>query len=380
MKTGLSLLISFLCFLNMNAQSAKIDSEKLLEYYETQRYDDAARYLQSIYTENTQDIKGLSQIAYCYMMAGKLSDAEKSYLKINTIQPNNLSTLFSLASINSKRGNTSKAKSYLQQIIQMDSTSFNAYKQLAAYEDTPETRLKLLKKANTLNATDPDVAYDLSMVYRELKQYQQGYDILKTAISADPENFSLQQAQLPLSNQLGKYSEVIETGERLLKINADPNIINEMGQAYFYLKDYQKCINLYKMLEELGVQNEGTLYYMALSYRELKDYSKAAVYAQKTIDEAISDHTPLYYAALAGIYEAENKHHDAITAYKRGLTFGKNNIIYYRLGLLYDLNLKQVKNAVSYYQLYLKNKPDQEKENEQIAYARGRIAALTGIK
>ncbi|WP_184873905.1 MULTISPECIES: tetratricopeptide repeat protein [unclassified Chryseobacterium] len=364
----------------MNAQSAKIDSEKLLEYYETQRYDDAARYLQSIYTENTQDIKGLSQIAYCYMMAGKLSDAEKSYLKINTIQPNNLSTLFSLASINSKRGNTSKAKSYLQQIIQMDSTSFNAYKQLAAYEDTPETRLKLLKKANTLNATDPDVAYDLSMVYRELKQYQQGYDILKTAISADPENFSLQQAQLPLSNQLGKYSEVIETGERLLKINADPNIINEMGQAYFYLKDYQKCINLYKMLEELGVQNEGTLYYMALSYRELKDYSKAAVYAQKTIDEAISDHTPLYYAALAGIYEAENKHHDAITAYKRGLTFGKNNIIYYRLGLLYDLNLKQVKNAVSYYQLYLKNKPDQEKENEQIAYARGRIAALTGIK
>ncbi|MET3037270.1 tetratricopeptide repeat protein [Chryseobacterium sp. NRRL B-14859] len=380
MKTGLSLLISFLCFLNMNAQSAKIDSEKLLEYYETQRYDDAARYLQSIYTENTQDIKGLSQIAYCYMMAGKLSDAEKSYLKINTIQPNNLSTLFSLASINSKRGNTSKAKSYLQQIIQMDSTSFNAYKQLAAYEDTPEARLKLLKKANTLNATDPDVAYDLSMVYRELKQYQQGYDILKTAISADPENFSLQQAQLPLSNQLGKYPEVIETGERLLKINADPNIINEMGQAYFYLKDYQKCINLYKMLEELGVQNEGTLYYMALSYRELKDYSKAAVYAQKTIDAAISDHTPLYYAALAGIYEAENKHHDAITAYKRGLTFGKNNIIYYRLGLLYDLNLKQVKNAVSYYQLYLKNKPDQEKENEQIAYARGRIAALTGIK
>ncbi|KFF74810.1 hypothetical protein HX13_12455 [Chryseobacterium sp. P1-3] len=313
-------------------------------------------------------------------MAGKLSDAEKSYLKINTLQPDNLSTLFSLAGINSKRGNAFKAKSYLQQIIQLDTNNFSAYKQLAAYEDTSEAKLKLLTKANTLNATDPDVAYDLSMVYRELRQYQQAYDVLKTAISADMENFSLQQAQLPLANQLGKYSEVVETGERLLKINADPNIINELGQAYFYLKDYQKCINLYTTLEEQGVQNEGTLYYMALSYRELKDYNKAALYAQKTIDEAISDHTTLYYAALAGIYEAENKYNDAITAYKRGLTFGPSNIIYYRLGLLYDINLKQPKNAVSYYQLYLKNKPDQEKENEQISYAKSRITFLTGVK
>ncbi|QIY90244.1 tetratricopeptide repeat protein [Chryseobacterium gallinarum] len=380
MKIRLFLLIALISFLNMTAQSAKIDSEKLLEYYETQRYADAARYLQSIYTEDTQDIKGLSQIAYCQLMAGKLSDAEKSYLKINTLQPDNLSTLFSLAGINSKRGNAFKAKSYLQQIIQLDTNNFSAYKQLAAYEDTSEAKLKLLTKANTLNATDPDVAYDLSMVYRELRQYQQAYDVLKTAISADMENFSLQQAQLPLANQLGKYSEVVETGERLLKINADPNIINELGQAYFYLKDYQKCINLYTTLEEQGVQNEGTLYYMALSYRELKDYNKAALYAQKTIDEAISDHTTLYYAALAGIYEAENKYNDAITAYKRGLTFGPSNIIYYRLGLLYDINLKQPKNAVSYYQLYLKNKPDQEKENEQISYAKSRITTLTGVK
>jgi tetratricopeptide (TPR) repeat protein len=93
---------------------------------------------------------------------------------------------------------------------------------------------------------------------------------------------------------------------------------------------------------------------MALSYRELKDYDKAALYAQKTIDEAISDHTPLYYASLAGIYEAKNQYNDALTAYKRGLTFGQSNIICYRLGLLYDLNLKQPKNAVTYYQLYLK--------------------------
>ncbi|PTT41164.1 hypothetical protein DBR28_04630 [Chryseobacterium sp. HMWF028] len=376
MKTGICLCLFLLGFNKITAQSTKIDSEKLLEYYETQRYADAAQYLQSIYPGDTQDIKALSQIAYCNMMAGKLTEAEKNYQKINTIQPNNLPALFSLASINSRRGNAANAKLYLQQIIQLDSLNFSAYKQLAAYADTPESRLNYLKKANTLNTTDPDVAYDLSLTYSSLKQFKPAYDVLKTAINSDAENFTLQQALLPVANQLAKYPEVIEIGEKLLKNHADVNVMNDMGQAYFYVKDYQKCISLYKMLEDMGVQNEGTLYFMALSYRELKDYNNAAIYAQKTIDEAISDHTTLYYAALAGIYEAKNQYNDAVTAYKRGLTFGTSNIIYYRLGLLYDLNLKQPKNAAIYYQMYLKNNPDQEKEKEQIVYVKGRIPSL----
>lgn len=376
MKIWFPILLIGLSFKTVIAQTAKIDPEKLLGYYETQRYEEAARYLQSLYPTDTQDLKALTQIAYCQMMAGKLSDAEKNYMKINTIQPNNIPVLFSLTSINSRRGNIANAKNFLQQIIQLDNQNFSAYKQMAAYADIPETKLEYLKKANSLNATDPDIAYDLATIYSSLKQFQSAYDVLKTAIAADPDNFTLQQIQLPISNRLGKYQEVIETGEKLLKIHADANIMNEMGQAYFYVKNYQQCVDLYKTLEDMGIQNEGTLYYMALSYRELKDYDHAAIYAQKTIDEAISDHTVLYYAALAGIYEAKNQYNDAATAYKRGLTFSTSNIIYYRLGLLYDLNLKQPKNAVTYYQLYLKNNPDQEKEKEQIAYARDRITLL----
>ncbi|WP_312509768.1 tetratricopeptide repeat protein [Chryseobacterium culicis] len=376
MKLGTGLCIVLFCFSHMNAQSAKIDAEKLLEYYETQRYADAAQYLQRMYPGDTQDLKALSQIAYCNMMEGKLPEAEKNYQKINAIQPNNIATLFSLASINSRRGNASHARAYLQQIIQLDSLNFSAYKQLASHADTPESQLNYLKKANTLNNTDPDVAYDLSLAYSGLKQFKPAYEVLKTAIASDPENFTLQQALLPAANQLGKYTEVIETGEKLLKNHTDVNVMNDVGQAYFYVKDYRKCINIYQMLEAKGVQNEGILYFMTLSYRELKDYDNAGIYAQKTIDEAISDHTSLYYAALAGIDEAKNRYNEAVAAYKRGLTFGTSNIIYYRLGLLYDLHLKQPKNAATYYQLYLKNNPDQDKEKEQIAYAKGRISGL----
>lgn len=374
------LFLCFFIFTISGVTAQMIDKEKLLEYYESQRYAEAAQYLQSIYPEDTKDIKALTQMAYCNMMSGKLPEAEENYLKVNAVEPGNIPVLFSLANINSRRGNVAKAKAHLLEIIQLDSLNFSAYKQLSGFGDTPESKLQYLKKANILNRTDPDIAYDLAMAYREIKQYQQAYDILETAIRADKDNFTLQQAQLPLANQLGKYREVVETGENLLKKNADVNVINEMGQACFYLKDYQRCIALFKTLEDLGVQNEGTLYFMALSYRELKEYDKAVIYAEKAIDEGISDHTALYYTALGGVYKSKNRFSDALEAYKRGLTFKNSNNICYRLGLLYDLNLKQPKNAVTYYNLYLKNKPDPVKEKEQITYVKERIVFLTHSK
>lgn len=375
MKFWLSLGLLLLTITNLAGQV--IDKEKLLDYYEAQSYTEAAQYLQSIYPQDTKDIKALMQMAYCHMMSGKLPEAEQYYLKLNALEPGSIPVLFSLANINSRRGNAARSKNYLLEIIQLDSLNFGAYKQLAGLGDIPEIKLKYLKKANSLRNTDPDIAYDLSMAYREQKQYQKAYDILKTAIDADRDNFTLRQAQLPLANQLGKYKEVIETGEKLMMINTDVNVMNEMGQAYFYLKEYQKCAAIFKTLEDLGVQNEGTLYFMALSYRELKEYDKATEYAKKTIDEGISDHTTLYYTALAGIYEQKNQFSEALEAYKRGLTFNASSTVYYRLGLLYDLNLKQSKNALIYYHLYLKNKPDPEKEKEQITYTKERIKALT---
>lgn len=375
MKIWLCICLFIFGIVNLTAQG--VDKEKLLEYYESQRYADAAQYLQSIYPEDTKDIKALTQMAYCHMMSGKLQEAEKNYIKVNAAEPNNIPVLFSLAHINSRRGNGTKAKTYLLHIIELDSLNFNAYRQLAGFGDSAESKLIYLKKANTLNRTDPDVAYDLSSVYRELKQYQQAYDILRTAVDADTDNFTLQSAQLPLANQLGKYNEVIEIGEKLIKEKADANVMNEMGQAYFYLKEYQKCAALFKALEDLGIQNEGTLYYMALSYRELKEYDKAATYAKKAIEEGISNHTALYYTALGGIYEQKEQFSNALEAYKRGLTFNNSNAIYYRLGLLYDFNLKQPKNAITYYTLYLKNKPDAAREKEQIVYTKARITALT---
>jgi tetratricopeptide (TPR) repeat protein len=383
----MKLLLSFLLCTTLHQfayaqNTVDYDKEKLLEYYQSQRYADAAQYLQSIYPADTDDPKALSQMAYCFMMAGKLPDAEKSYLKLNAQVPNAVPVLFSLANINLRRGNNAKARGYFEDIVKLDSTNFNAYKRLADLYTNPidSQRIVFLVKANQLNPIEADVAFDLANAYKKLKSYEPAYAVLYTAIAADTGNLVLQNAKLPIAIQLKKYNEVIETGEKLLTGGVDANVIKEVAMAYYYLKNYEKAISYFKMLEVITAQTEGTLYYTSLCYRSLSNFKLAAEYAKLAIEEGISPNTASYYLLLGGIYEVNEQTNSAVAAYKKGLTFSINNNLYYRLGILYDFKLNQKKTALSNYNLYLKSKPDPKTDKEQIAYVKERITALTAPK
>jgi len=369
---SLLVVLTKLCF----AQEIELDKEKLLELYQSQRYAEAASYLSGVYPSDTKDVKALTQIAYCNMMAGKLVDAEKNYQNINELQPQQIPVLFSLSNINSRRGNKKKAIDYLQQVITIDSNNFNAYKRLADYTDSLKLKVQYLKTANQLNNLDGDVAYDLAFAYRKLEIYQPAYDALKIAIAADTANFVLQQALLPIAHQLKKYNEVVSVGEKILANDTDPKVIADVAKAHFYLNNYKKAIGYYQMLEKMEMQNEATLYFITLCYREVKNYDLAATFAKRTITEAISPNTYSYYNLLANIYEEKQQLSNASSAYKKALSYKVNKNSYYGLGLLYDLKLNQPKLALSNYNLYLKSKELNKSDQPQVDYVKARLVLL----
>lgn len=365
-------------FLGFAQNIANVDKEKLFDFYQNQRYGDAAQYLKSIYGDNANDLKVLTQIGYCFLMAGNNVEAEKFYSKAYQLQPQNLPVLFSLGSINSKRGNSEKAKLYYGEIIKIDSNNFSVYKLLANLYTSPKDSMKMafLTKANKINPTESDVAGDLADLYSMYQDYEKAYKTLDIAITADTDNLVLQKAKLPIANQLKKYNEVIISGEKLLKDGSDAGVLKDVAKAYYYTKKYQKAIDFFKLLESASMQNEGTLYYTSLSYRELKNYNMAAIYAKRTIEEAISPNTSSYYSLLGLIFEENSKLTNANAAYKKGLTFKANPTIYYRLAILNDTKLKKGKAALTYYDLYLKSKPDLATDKDEIKFAKDRIAQL----
>jgi len=360
------------------AQSSTADQEKLLDLYQNQKYAEAAQYLKNSYTDQTHDQKALTQIAYCFLMAGNNVEAEKYYSKAYQLQPQSLSVLFSLGNISTRRGNQQLAKKYYGEIVKIDSNNFSVYKLLAnLYPSLKDSmRFVYLLKANRLNPNEADIAIDLAEVYSVSQEYEKSYHILDVAIKADIENLVLQRAKLPLANQLKKYQEVITSGEILLKDGDDAAVIRDVAKAYYYTKKYDQAIKHFSRLEKLLMQNENTLYFTSLSYRYLKNYKMSAIYAKRTIEEAISPNTASYYALLGLSYEENSQFKLAHVAYKKGLQFKATPTLYYRLATLYDTKLKQPKPALNYYKLYLGSKPNAEDDRVEIKFTKERIAQL----
>ena len=380
MKKLIYVMLILICALKAASQtSPAADQEKLLELYQTQRYSEAAAYLQTTYGNEVTAPKELSQIAYANMMAGNLQVAEKSYLKLREQQPGSLPILFNLAGISQRRGDTQKAKDYYREILKIDSLNFNVYRQLASLLLNPLDLEKLayLKKANRINPAHADVAFDLATALNLLKKSDAAYDVLQSAIAADTGNMILLKAKLPVCIALKKMEEAMRTGENLMAHgDSSTYVINNMGKAYFATQQYEKALKMFLYTESQLQQTEASLYYTALCYRELKNYQQAEVYIKLSIKEGISPLTSIYYKSLGEIYEKRGQIQKANQSYQKSLEFDNNGEVYYNMALLNDGNLNNKKTAIKYYQQFLSGKPDTAKYKEVIIYIQGRLKEL----
>jgi len=374
------LLVLSIPFTSAGQTPANIDQEKLLEYYQSQRYLEAADYLNTVYSPDTEIPKELAQIAYTNLMAGNLPLAEKNYLKLYKQQPTSLPILFSLASIARRRGDDAKAKLHYLEIIKLDSLNFNVYKQMANMILIPMSPEKIyyLKKANAIQPTDADIAFDLSSSLSMIKKNDSAYVVLQTALAADTSNMALLKAKMPICIFLLKIDETIKTGDQLMAYgDSSSYVLNNLGKAYYLLKNYKRALDLFLTIEKMQQQNESTLFYTSICYRELHNYSNAAAYMKLAVKDGISPYVYKYYKVLGEIYEKQKLIKNANQAYLKSLEFDHDGSVYYNLGLINDFKLNNKKEALRYYNRYLASKPNSENLKEVIDYVKSRVDELT---
>lgn len=355
-----------------------LDKEKLLEYYQSQRYPDAVQYLQTIFKQETEDPKELNQLAYANLMAGNYSIAEMNYLKLYSQNPSALTVLFGLADVNIRRGNDFKAKSYYLQVIKIDSNNFNAYKQLAQLSkpDVMEDRLKYLSKAHQLNPVDADVAADLCEIYFIKDDLAKLQKTLEPALKADSSNLKLLKVKMSSNVAEKKYQEAIKIGEQLMALgDSSTLVLNNQGKSHFLSLEYQNSLQYFLRIKDPAADVETLMYHIGMSYRGVKDYKNSISYFQNAIKEGVSPKTATYYGLLGGSLEMVNKNEEAINAYKKGLQFENNGSLLYNLALMYETKLNDKKNAISYYELYLKT-IDEKKQPKQIIFIKRKIEDL----
>ncbi|MFD0765327.1 tetratricopeptide repeat protein [Mucilaginibacter lutimaris] len=381
--------MKFLCYLILlltsqmvcyAQQTTKADDALLLDYYQNQRFAEAADYLKKTYPEPVNSTKTLGQLAYTSNMAGRLADAEAYYQRIYNIDATNTPVLYSLGSLNLRRGNNARAELYFKRIIARDSTNFMVFKQLAtiSHDKNDMTMyIAYLQRANRLNPTEPDVASDLSGIYISMKFTTQAEKVLTAAITSDPENIVLLNSLMKLQYAQKKWPETITTCLKLVD-NGDRSgsVLSRLGVSYYNIKKYECALDALLRIEEIS-QSENSYYYTGLTYKAVKDQNMAIFYLQKAITEGISPNTGAYYGEVADSNEKLHKFKKAIAAYQKSLEFDESPMIYYSLANVYDTNLKDKKSAIKYYKKYLAGKPPIEKQKGFIDYSKSRIAVLS---
>lgn len=360
----------------LKAQQTTINDALLLDLYQNQRFAEAADFLKKTYPEPVTNLKTLAKLAYTTHMAGKLPEAESYYLRILEKDSLNVPVLMSLAGIQIKRENDSKALVYYQKAIRIDTNNFAVYKQLGRlYLGKIDTinSLNYLQKANTLQPQEADVAADLSLLLISMKKVEPAQLILKEAIAADSTNLLLLKCLAKLNYTNDHFKEAIKTGEQM-KLLGDNSaeVINMVATSYFMLKFYDCAIENFSLLQQ---QSERTYYLTAMSYKALEKYKLAADYFDKTLGEAISPYTNAYYNEKGGVLEKTKTFTSAAEAYQKGLFFKEKSIIYYTLACLYDRDLKDSKTAIKYYKKYLLTKPT-AKQQVYISFTQSRLKEL----
>ncbi|MFI5159495.1 MAG: tetratricopeptide repeat protein, partial [Sphingobacteriales bacterium] len=206
------LLIVFVCSFikGYTQQSTPANNDLLLDYYQNQRFAEAADYLKKAYPEPIADLKVLSSLAYASQMAGKLPEAEQYYQRIYAADTTNSAVLFHLGNIEGRRGDNAKALVYFKKILQKDSLNFSVYKQMATLSQNMGdimNAVNYLQKANRINPVEPEVGYDLANFYLTLKLYNKADTVVTMALSADTSNMLLLLGKAQAIYHLKKYPE-----------------------------------------------------------------------------------------------------------------------------------------------------------------------------
>ncbi len=378
----LFLLIIYLSTSVFAQQAQKADDALLLEYYQNQRFADAADYLKKTYPEPVTDVKILSGLAYTSEMAARLPEAEDYYQRIYATDTTNMAVLFNLGSINARRGNNTKAINYYKKILAKDSTNFNVLKQMATLSRASGSVLDAINyliKANKLNPTEPDVAYDLSSFFINLKLYKKA-DTVVTAPSFKkpiPQICCYCLEKRRLNTWLEKFPETVVVCNQLVQTgNQTDEIVNMLGNSWYNLKKYSDdCITTLKKLEESNTASETSYYYMAMSYKALHNHALAVIYFDKAVKAAVSENVNSYYGEMADSYDQLHQLKKAVNAYQKSLLYGVMPLTYYALANLYDTELKNKALALRYYRKYINSDPPKVQQS-YTAYAKRRVGEL----
>jgi tetratricopeptide (TPR) repeat protein len=370
------LFLFFLLADRLGAQSASGEKEKLMAFFQDQQYEEAVNYLMTLYIHDSSNIETLAFLGYANFMNEDPDAAEKYYLKILDIDSTNISALQYLSRIYAKQ-KTAKALLLTGRLISLQparSAYFRQQGDLYRRLHENDSAVSSYQFAFGLSPSDMKNKAGLSDLLIETKQFSLADSILDEGLRIDSMNERLLELRVRSAYENKAYFQVLPSGEKLIKIKGlHLTAMTQLALSYYFLKRYDDCIKICKLLEDQGVVSESLYYYESRAWSKIKNYSTSNDLLQKCIGMAISKTAESYYYDLGENDEALGKYTKAITQYDTAFYLFKNPVMKYNCGRIAASNLKNDALARKYFVAYMAiAKPQTKEEQKAFDYLKAR--------
>jgi tetratricopeptide (TPR) repeat protein/S1-C subfamily serine protease len=192
----------------------------------------------------------------------------------------------------------------------------------------------------------PALSY-LSLIYRELKDYEKALAAINKAIQFTPKNANLYNEKWVVLNNLKRYQEALLAIAEAKDLSPRAAFYSNRGLTYYALKEYPKAIADYTKAIAINPELAEAYYNRGTAYSALKDYPKAI--ADYTQAIAIKPDHADAYLNRGNTYLALKDYPKAIADFNKTIEINpKYAFAYNNRGNTY-LALKDYPNAIAGY-------------------------------
>jgi len=235
----------------LNASMAEVYYTEGLCYQKLEDWEAAKKAFQDTLKRNANDTDALYNLARLYYNEGEL-DIAQAYLEQAEalLSPTEDPMVMGLmAYIAEDQGDLKLAESLYQRVLAVNPESADTWYYLGklriAVQDYPNA-LEALNQSETLDATNPEVPYELSLCYAKLGQWNDTIEACNRVLTISP-TFTKAYNQLGLAHYCtNQFEEAVHNYEKALSIDPDYiTALNNLAYTYEKLEQYSKAVEAF---------------------------------------------------------------------------------------------------------------------------------------
>lgn len=326
------------------------------------QFQKALPILDSLSSEDSLNIDLIQKRALCYLKSGNQAQAKKLYQKALILDPDGQESNLQLSYIFEQEGNPLKALAFFRKLYQLDSSNTFFVKGIAKNLIRVNRRkegIAFLKKAIQMDSLDVDSVSELANIYLNDQKDDLAEPLVKKAILLNESSIRIRQISTRLAYRKKDFEKVRQEVNYMMSLGDTTALYQRLlGTAYFNLDSNARSLEIFQRLVRIGEESEtiraGIAYAFLGSAKTTDSLNEAIDNFNQAIELGSSDAISDYKLGIAEVFSKKGEFTIAISLFKEVYNVYKRPKAVFRLGEIYEKNLKDMRLAESFYREYLR--------------------------